>query len=260
MSVGDIDGDGDLDVYAGVIDGPNHVLINVGGASFLDAGTSWGAVLIGGQPFDTFGSAFGDVDQDGDLDLVTAQWTLEFIDGNRLFLNNGSLFFDHTIVGEVYTAPGSTLGFAPALVDLDGDRHPELVVAADFSTSVYHANDGDGTFTRLVGNGTCSDENGMGSTLADFDNDGDLDWFVTSIFDDDGVAEGNWGITGNRLYRNEGNHQFTDVTDLAGVREGFWGWGTGFSDFNHDGLLDLAMTNGFPDVGDPTFETDPSRL
>ena len=153
-----------------------------------------------------FGAAVGDIDLDGDLDLYTTQWGSFTGHGNRLFENLGlGKFVDITErAGLVQT--GEYWAFAPALVDMDGDRYPELLVAADFETSRYFVNNGDGTFTRLLGTGTCTDENGMGSALGDYDNDGDLDWFVTSIFDDDGVGEG-WGITGNRLYRNDGgNH------------------------------------------------------
>ena len=67
----------------------------------------------------------------------------------------------------------------------------------------------------------------MGSTLLDIDNDGNLEWFVTSIYDTRAPA-GNWGTSGNRLYRNVSTPDriaFEDVTDSAGVRDGFWGWG-----------------------------------
>jgi len=60
-----------------------------------------------------------------------------------------------------------------------------------------------------------TDENGMGSGVADYDNDGDLDWFVSSIWEP-GAAR--WGTTGNRPYRNLGDGTFEDATDHAGVR------------------------------------------
>ena len=65
----------------------------------------------------------------------------------------------------------------------------------------------------------------MGAAIGDFDNDGDLDWFVSSIWDPDGVAEGHWGVTGNRLYRGLGDGVFEDATDAAGVRDGLLGLG-----------------------------------
>jgi hypothetical protein len=106
----------------------------------------------------------------------------------------------------------------------------------------------------------------MGSTFGDFDRDGDLDWFVSSIWDPLGLCQAggcNWGTTGNRLYKNEGGRRFTDATDLAGVRDGGWGWGSCFLDFDHDGDLDLAHTNGidFPITNqDEPYETDATRF
>src|SRR5690606_37634158 len=92
------------------------------------------------------------------------------------------------------------------------------------------------------------DENGMGSALGDVDNDGMIDWFVSSIFDPNGFAEANWGVTGNRLYRNSSSASdilLADITEEAGVRDGNWGWGSCMADFDNDGFLDIFHVNGF---------------
>jgi hypothetical protein len=92
----------------------------------------------------------------------------------------------------------------------------------------------------------------MGSALGDYDQDGDLDWMVTAIFD----TPVRVSAPGNRLYRNDGNRTFTDVTTAAGVRnsgvgqELSWGWGVDFFDYDNDRRLDLAMTNGWASLGD----------
>ncbi len=109
----------------------------------------------------------------------------------------------------------------------------------------------------------------MGAAVADYDNDGDLDWFVTSIFFSGREKEYVGGESGNRLYQNDGNGVFSDVTDAAGVRDGDWGWGACFADFDNDSHMDIFHTNGMRstasrdiDDTDPlfTFFYDPSRL
>ena len=105
----------------------------------------------------------------------------------------------------------------------------------------------------------------MGSTVADFDNDGRQDWFVTSIymsekyrkpyFEAYGKGGGMiFGYTGNRLYKNRGDRKFTDETDLSGLRPGWWAWGAAFFDFDNDGDLDVIHTNGFDDTESTDFD------
>ena len=103
-----------------------------------------------------------------------------------------------------------------------------------------------------------TDEHGMGAAVADYDNDGDMDWFVTSIHYD-GPQNPGTGTTGNRMYRNDGG-VFTDVTEAAGVRAGDWGWGACFADFNNDGHEDLFHVNGWRKAGDVWFDMTPARL
>jgi hypothetical protein len=127
-----------------------------------------------------------------------------------------------------------------------------LVLASDFSTSQTLVNRPDGSggfvFANVTGREVISDENGMGATVLDRNNDGVLEWFVTSIWDPDGEAEANWGVTGNRLYENistDGELAFKDITEEAGVRDGLWGWGACAADFDNDGFIDLFHVNGF---------------
>jgi hypothetical protein len=76
---------------------------------------------------------------------------------------------------------------------------------------------------------------------------------------DDGTTEGQWGKSGNRLYKGSGAGVFTDMTSAAGVRDGDWGWGASFADFDNDGWLDLVQVNGWP-RGSPQFRGTPARL
>ena len=120
---------------------------------------------------------------------------------------------------------------SPRFADMNNDHLTDLVVVADFGLSSVYLNVGDGMFeAAAAASDTLTDENGMGSAIGDYDNDGDLDWFISSIFDDsnpkqkqsDDLIFGGpaHGVTGNRLYRNEGGMVFADITDPAGVRDG----------------------------------------
>ncbi|MGI9432029.1 MAG: CRTAC1 family protein [Myxococcota bacterium] len=272
---GDVDNDGDPDLFVVVlaapddpVNGRNFLFINDGTGHFTEEAVSRGADLSTPFPRALWSVNLGDYDRDGWLDVHLTEWSGTGTHG-RLLRNLGVAgpgeFEDVTAAAGLDSV--GIRGFASTFVDLDGDGWQDLAVAADFGTSRLYWNDGDGTFrdgTLAAGVGT--DENGMGSTFGDFDLDGDLDWFVTSIFDPDETCEQqncNWGYTGNRLYRNDGDRTFSDATDAAGVREGFWGWGTAFLDFDNDGDEDLVMTNGvdFPGTSiDAAWENDPMRF
>lgn len=257
----DYDGDGHLDLFVGAVDSAGPTLFrNRGNGSFQAQDTTR---LFPTGPYTS--STFGDYDLDGDLDLFVTHWGLfsrvRRID--HLWRNNGDGTFSPatTEAGlEIKTAAGP-LGlqwsFTANFADIDNDGWPDLLLASDFGLSQVFLNNRGGTFTETTSE-VISDENGMGAAVGDYDNDGDLDWFVTSIFDGTGVPREEWGATGNRLYRNRGDGSFEDVTDASGVRDGSWGWAACFADFDNDGWLDLFHVNGWD--GDPMFVDQPARL
>jgi hypothetical protein len=246
---GDYDGDGHLDLFVGGIGfTPPTLFRNLGDGTFEDATADSG--LSFGRS--SFSAAFGDYDRDGDLDLAVSHWASPLAGGaaEHLWRNEGDgTFTDVSIAAglvleESTAIPGLTFTFTPTFADLDADGWPELLFASDFGVSQIFHNDGDGTFTDVT-TAVISDENGMGSAVADYDADGDLDWFVSSIWDPTEITDPHVGKTGNRLYRNLGDGSFEDVTDDAGVRDGSWGWGSTFADVNNDGHLDLFHVNGY---------------
>lgn len=260
---GDVDNDGDLDLYMTGATGEtrNFLYLNDGSGVFADAGTSRTAALANGIARNGQGASFGDYNNDGYLDLVTADWGHAATESQSRLLENrgGSMagFFDDvtTAAGIDVYPKADTERFAPRLIDLDRDGHLDLAIAADFETSQLFWSNGDGTFTDgTVAAGVGTDDNGMGSTFGDYDGDGDLDWFITNITPAPGAPPAFGGF--NRLYRNDGNRQFTDVTLEAGVRDSRWSWGTTFFDYDNDGDLDLIATNGYNGFGwsdDQTF-------
>lgn len=252
---GDVDNDGDLDLYMTSVGYTrNYLYLNDGNGYFTDAGINHPTALSSGVVRSGQGASFGDYDNDGHLDLVTGDWG-NFVANSqsRLFHNLGAAqpggFEDVTVASGINVyRKNRSYRYAPRFVDLDRDGHTDLTFAADFETSQLFWNNGDGTFTDgTLSAGVGTDFNGMGSTFGDYDSDGDLDWFITNITNDPEHPGpfGGW----NRLYRNDGDRHFTDTTEAAGVRDSRWSWGTTFFDYDNDGDVDLSATNGYNGAG-----------
>ena len=250
-TVGDFNNDGWDDLYvtsSGPVTGSDqldtHKLYrNNGNGTFTDIAVSAGVNQSSLLYSTATGAAFGDYDLDGDLDLFVTGWEpitcfSAPCDQSKLFRNNGNeTFTDVTTAAGIGTAFD---GFSPRFVDMNGDRYPELLVAADYGTSRYFVNNGDGTFSNYTApSGTGLDDNGMGTTVADFNRDGLPDWYVTSIYRDLSFQDGNY------LYVNTGSDSYTPLAESAGARDGGWGWGAEAFDFDHDGWTDIAETNGW---------------
>ena len=135
-----------------------------------------------------------------------------------------------------------TLGAGGAFFDADNDGNLDIYLvnsgywkessSGDETPSALYRNNGDGTFTDItmtagVGN---SGNYGQGAACADYDNDGDVDLYVT-----------NFGV--NVLYRNNGDGTFTDVTASTRVGDPGWSSSACFLDYNRDGHLDLFVVN-----------------
>jgi hypothetical protein len=250
----DYDDDGDLDIYvvsagapgAGTQAGAHKLYRNNGNDTFTDVAVAAGvnATVTSGIA-DGWSASPNDYDLDGDLDLFVGG-SLPGNGGSRMFRNNGNgTFTDVTgSIGDGGTGLFAGLnvnvyGFSPRFVDVNGDHYPELLFTADYGTSLFFRNNGDGTFTNWSGpSGTTLEENGMGSSIGDYDRDGNVDWYVTSVYF--GIP----GWTGNKLYMGNGDLTFSEISDSAGVYDGGYGWGALSIDFDHDGWVDIVEMNG----------------
>ncbi len=277
---GDIDDDGDLDLVVLTLGDTRHRLyVNAGDGTFTEEGRERGASVERSEPpLVGMSACFGDVDRDGWIDLHVNEWRPvtpnAALDGTRLLRNRGESAPGHfedvteaagvSMVPFAPSFPGSVMAFTSTFTDFDEDGWPDLTVVADFGQTRLFWNRGDGTFesgNETLGAGVPSDENGMGVAIADFDRDGRLDWFVSSLFATSECEECGWHDSGNRLYRATGERTFEEVTDNWGVRDGGWGWGSFAFDYDHDGDPDLVMTNGYR-IQDPrgqAFWNDPMR-
>jgi len=258
VAAADFDGDGWVDLHVtshGPLGdpGPGHHLLyrNRGDGTFEEVAAASGVATASVTTGDGYGAAFGDIDLDGDLDLFVSGWFKHTL-GNRLFRNEGNAtFVDITDAAGI--VDDGIRGFSPCLADMGGDRYPEILLVADFGTSRYFVNQGDGTFLEQSAEaGADRAWAGMGTDVADFDGDGLLDWYVTAIFGAD-VGSGD----GNKLYLNQGDGSFEEVAAVAGVDDGAWGWGTVAVDLNHDGWVDIVETNGWIA---PAFARLPARM
>ncbi|MEM7008108.1 MAG: CRTAC1 family protein [Thermodesulfobacteriota bacterium] len=264
----DFSGDGYLDLFiGGIFPTKPRLFLNDGDGTFTDI--SAGKALTSLSSINTFSAAFGDYDLDNDLDLLITHWNGQSQNESteHLWRNNGDNTFSDVSLEAGISATYDTVSeftFTPNFADINNNGYPDILMGSDFLTSQIFINQKDGTFVNTTDTNVITDENGMGASVGDYDNDGDLDWFVSSIYDPNMIAELNWGISGNRLYRNKGDGTFEDVTLSAGVEHGFWGWASCMYDLDNDGNMDIVHVNGFRSPFDPDttveFDQDPSRI
>jgi len=225
VAVGDIDGDGDLDVYLAK-DGANRLFRNEGSSTFADVtGLSPDVADLG----DAEGVAFGDVDNDGDLDLYLSN----FGTANKLFRNEGGgLYVDATSLAPDLGDSGDGEGVAFADVDKDGDLDLYLAKFSGQANKLFR-NEGGGLFVDATAvSGPVGDTgDGVSVAFADVNGDGALDLCV-----------GNFGGA-NKLYVNNGVGVFADATAASGLGDTNDGAGLAFGDYDNDGDLDLYLAN-----------------
>ena len=262
---GDIDGDGDLDLFVGAVIGdPHHLFENrldQAEARFVDVTRASGIRLTSAN---TVSATFFDYDRDGFVDLFLSHWSNRYETGKdteTVWRNNGDGTFSNTSVetgiADALVEADTDWSFTPNFSDIDGDGDGDLLMAADFEESQVFLNNDDGTFTNVTDQDVIIDQAGMGAAVGDYDNDGDMDWFVTSIYNLDVQGGREYG---NRFYRNEGDGVFRDMTLPAKVDDGGWAWGACAADFDNDGNVDILHVNGWDVVEGKDYRRDPDPV
>ena len=233
-SWGDYDDDGWLDVFVGsqYSSTTNHLYRNdrSGGFSLIDP------AAMPKSPSNQHGSAWADYDNDGHLDLIVTAGNPEQA-SNMLYRNNGDGTFtgitSDAIYNDYYYAGAGV--HAPKWGDYDNDGLVDLFIAGHNIVNRLFHNDGAGVFTRLDPHVLVNDPgNSEGGAWTDYDNDGDIDLFVT-----------NASTYRNRLYRNDQSAGFRKVTDSGLTPSLEPRIGACFADYDNDGLLDVFLGSAF---------------
>ena len=259
-AAGDIDGDGDPDLFLTAF-GLDRLFLNRGDGTFVDETDARGAL----NPDWGTSAAFSDTDRDGDLDLYVTNYVDFAFDKNpicgiqkrglrtycnpdpyegladRFFVNRGDgTFVDATGQAGLGSATGKGMGVVFGDLDRDGD--PDLYVANDLTANFLFRNRGDGSFEEIaLLSGVAFDERGqpeagMGVDLGDLDGNGYEDIVVTHVDEQT-----------NALYQNTGLGLFSDRRWLARFAEPSYymvGFGVSMSDLDHDGHQDVVVANG----------------
>ena len=180
------------------------------------------------------GSAWGDYDNDGDLDIV-AVGTYQ---PHALYRNNGDGTFTNVAAQAGIADPRG--GWGSLFADYNNDGYPDLYItrggwSGAAENTLYH-NNGDGTFTDVTHTaGVADPQSSFCAAWADYDNDGYIDLYIADGVIGDGAA--------NVLYRNNGDGTFTNTAEIAGVANTGNSLGTAWGDYDKDGYIDLHVVN-----------------
>ena len=252
---GDYDGDDNLDFIVANSGTLNFLYHNQGDGQF---------VRFNDDPFasdihDATTPVWGDIDNDGDIDLFVANNGISGSENNLFYRNNGNQTFSRMVGQSLVTdAEYSTCA---SWADYDRNGFLDLIVVNQGGLNALYKNLGDGSFDR-IGVSPFSVDQGMsrGCSWADYDNDGDLDLFIANAGSDPGEF--------NFLYENLGDGQFNKITsENPVVTDKGMSYGGCWGDYNNDGLLDLYVVNGggqanvlYINQGDGNFIKAPDTL
>jgi len=301
VSIVDINKDGLLDIYVSTVHPskdkkvPNIFFVNQGLdkkgiPQFKDLAAPLG---LADSSYSTQ-AVFLDYDMDSDLDMFLLTNSLESYHRNTPFgqrtdgsgksvdqlyrhdtLEDGTVHFTNVSAQAGILEEGWGLGIV--VNDFNQDGWPDIYCANDFlSSDQLYINQQDGTFRNEISTWMNHQEfNGMGTDMADLNNDALNDLVVVDMMPDDNLRQKtmfSWmgyerfmkslhlkyrpQYIRNVLQRNNGNNTFSDIGYQSGIYATDWSWSPLIADFDNDGLRDIFISNGYlKDITDLDFVT-----
>ncbi|MDO6819136.1 VCBS repeat-containing protein [Zobellia sp. 1_MG-2023] len=281
VTFADVNSDGFQDIYVCKNEQKNRdkstnlLYINSGNGTFKEMAEHYG---VDDKGFSTQAS-FLDYDKNGLIDLYVINQPPGYGNrqgGKKRKTGTNPMYSDKLYrnlgpdIGFIEVSPMSktenlAFGLSVAVGDLNNDGWQDMYVANDYNEpDFYYVNNTKGAFKESLKTHFKHISNfSMGTDIADFDNDGNLDIMVLDMVAEDHkriktnmggmnpknfwniVAEGgHYQYMFNTLQKNNGNGSFSDVAQMAGVSNTDWSWGPLIADFDNDGLKDLFVTNG----------------
>ncbi len=231
----DIDNDGDFDLFNGQR-GPsgNRLYRNNGSGNFTEITAPAGILPADRRTIGVLGL---DIENDGDMDLFSANWG----EKNEMYVNNGTGSFavQERGVSDIANDPAGTMAATAADVDNDGDL--DIFIGKREDTCRLYINNGAGNFTdQAASRGVAFNGVGNGAVFFDMDRDADLDMLL-AVSSNNGSRNGE--LTRLRVYRNDGSGDFNDETNAQNIA--FEGYTVNTGDLDHDGDEDIYLSINF---------------